>query len=255
MRHWRLYIDESGDHRYRQLDDLDSRYLGLTGVLIAKRYYDAGIPERLEALKKRHFRYDPDRPPVLVRSHIRGRKYAFGVLRESGRNDAWEADILNLFQGLRTQIFTVVMDKKAHLENYPLQTFDAYAYSLAVLLWRVRGYLQFSVGDVDVLAEARGKREDAGIQRTYELLRSRGVTEWGTPEGYSQAFPDEAIIFRKKEHNVAGLQLADLVAFGQKVLTVTEAEKPLARPPSDFTNRMNAAIQSKVNRYGRYMLG
>ena len=54
---------------------------------------------------------------------------------------------------------------------------------------------------------------------------------------------------------MAGLQLADLVAFGQKVLTVTEAEKPLAQPPSDFTNRMNAAIQSKVYRYGRYMLG
>jgi hypothetical protein len=137
MRHWRLYIDESGDHTYRQLDNLDSRYLGLTGVLFKKNEYDSGIPEQIESLKKRHFRYDPDKPPILVRSQIRYRKNAFGVLRDPSRNDLWERDVLALFEGLNAQIFTVVMDKKVHIEKYPVQTFDPYTYSLSVLLFVV----------------------------------------------------------------------------------------------------------------------
>ena len=37
---WRLYIDESGDHTYKHLDDPDKRYLGVTGVLFDKLRYD-----------------------------------------------------------------------------------------------------------------------------------------------------------------------------------------------------------------------
>ena len=93
MRRYRFYIDESGDHTYKHLDDIHSRYLGLTGILVRKDYYDAVVPQRLEALKQKHFRYDPDMPPILVRSHIRYRKFAYGVLQDPKRNDAWETDV------------------------------------------------------------------------------------------------------------------------------------------------------------------
>ena len=43
-----------------------------------------------------------------------------------------------------------------------------------------------------------------------------------TGEDYKQAFPDEDLKFRKKEHNVAGLQIADLISADQKMLTVQE---------------------------------
>lgn len=141
METYRLYIDETGDHRYKQLDQLERRYLGLTGVLINKQYYDETIPQALESLKKTFFRYDPDKPPILVRSYIIYRKYAFGVLVNEELNGKWETELIKFFKDLRAQIFTIVIDKKVHKENYPLQTFDAYVYSLAVLLWRVRGYL------------------------------------------------------------------------------------------------------------------
>ena len=82
-----MYIDETGDHRYRQLDQLERRYLGLTGVLINKEYYDKSVPQTLEALKRQFFKYDPDRPPILVRSHIVYRKYG-ATAKTSGR-DCW----------------------------------------------------------------------------------------------------------------------------------------------------------------------
>ncbi len=161
MVNYRLYIDETGDHRYKQLDKLESRYLGLTGVLFKKEYYDGAIPQALESLKKQFLKYDPDTPPVLVRSWIVYRKRAFGVLVNEDLRKKWERAILNLYKTTKMEIFTVVMDKKAHIEKYPMETFDAYVYSLAVLLWRVRGYLSFHGLQADIVAEARGKVEDA----------------------------------------------------------------------------------------------
>ena len=254
MRDYRLYIDESGDHRYKQLDDLDSRYLGLTGVLIDRTYYDAVVPVAVEALKRKHFTYDIDNPPILVRSRIRWRKHAFGVLKDPARNAAWESDLLAFFGVIKAQIFTVVMDKKQHIEKYPLHTFDPYVYCLAVLLWRIRGYFTVHGGRADILAEARGKNEDNQIQTAYAYLQEHGYVGYGTPEGYSAAFPDGRIVFRKKEHNIAGLQVADLIAFGQKGQALEEAGKPLARPLSPFTKCLNKVVGRMVNRYGRYVL-
>jgi hypothetical protein len=250
----RLYIDETGDHRYKQLEKLESRYLGLTGLLFKKSYYDETIPEELEALKKKFFKYDPDTPPILVRSRIVYRKNAFGVLVDEETRKKWEKAVLELFESLNVEIFTVVIDKKAHIEKFPLETFDAYVYSLAVLLWRVRGYLHYYGLKADIMAEARGGVEDGKIQKAFELIRQNGFTNYGTAEGYREAFPGDEIMFRTKIHNVAGLQLADLVAYGQKVKTITENGKPYHKPESDFTMKLNKVIASKVNRFGRYFL-
>ncbi len=254
MESHRLYIDETGDHRYKHLDKLESRYLGLTGILFNKEYYDATVPQTLESLKKQFFKYDPDKPPILVRSHIAYRKHAFGVLVNKVTNEKWESAILELLKELKAQIFTVVIDKKAHIENFPLETFDAYVYSLAVLLWRVRGYLNYHRWQADIMAEARGKVEDAKIQQAFDYIRQNGFTNYGTPDGYCKAFPDDKLKFRTKDHNVAGLQLADLIAYGQKVKTLTENNKPYHKPASQFTIILNDIIEPKVNRYGRYLL-
>lgn len=250
----RLYIDETGDHRYKQLDKLESRYLGLTGLLFNREYYESTVPQAVESLKKQFLKYDPDKPPILVRSEIVYRKHAFGVLANKETNAKWEAAVLELFRGLHTQIFTVVIDKKAHIEKYPLETFDAYVYSLAVLLWRVRGYLCLHRRKSDIMAEARGKVEDAKIQRAFDYVRGDGFTNFGTAEGYCEAFPDPKLKFGTKIHNIAGLQLADLIAYGQKVKTLLDSHKPYHKPPSPFTIALNEAVESKVNRYGRYLL-
>ena len=112
MTDYRLYIDESGDHTYRHVSNLDSRYLGLTGVLIGKTYYDPVVPAAVEALKRQHFYYDPDNPPILVRSRIRWHKGAFGVLQNPARNAKWETDVLTFLGAIKAQVFTVVMDKE-----------------------------------------------------------------------------------------------------------------------------------------------
>jgi hypothetical protein len=259
---WRLYIDESGHHSYNKVDDLDKRYLGITGVLIKRDKYDAEAKPNLEQLKRSIFRYDPDDPPILVRSLIRGRKSWFYVLQDQSLNAKWEHGLLSYLGSLKdyTYIYTVVMDKQKHKAEYPFQTYDSYVYSLSVLLNRVRGLFQQILKGgqhVDVLAESRGRREDEQIQLAYETLLTKGPNrpQFGTAEEYRAVFPHPKLLIGKKYQNIAGLQIADVVANEQKLLTIKEDGKTLPSPIKPFGQQINKAIAPMViPRYGRYML-
>lgn len=252
---YRLYIDESGDHTYRHLDDADTRYLGLTGVLIEKEYYQLHAQPLLEELKRQIFRYDIDSPPLLVRSLIKHRKQWFYVLQDRELNEKWEKGLLDYINGLKghTNIFTVVMDKKEHLKNYPRQTFDPYSYSLHVLLNRVRGLLTKLGEQADVMVEARGGTEDKQIMAAYHELRKQG-SYYGDSEHYLKAYPEEDLRIRRKDNNIAGLQIADVLAYGQKVQTVLESKRPFSRELGDFEALLNESANKMVNAYGRYLL-
>jgi hypothetical protein len=231
------------------------RYLALTAVIVRKAHYDTVIVPDLEALKRRHFRYDPDDPVILHRSDIVKRRRWFGVLQDAARNTAWENDILAYIQGLQAQVFTVVIDKDEHRRRYPqVPLFDPYDYSLAVLLNRARGYLNIRGWRADVMAEGRGKVEDAQLAAAYTKLRTVGGGMYGSAPDYANTYPAVAIAIRRKDHNVAGLQIADLLAASQKLEIVSQAGRPLTAAPSAFTNRFNAAAGHMINQYGRYLL-
>ena len=118
---YRFYIDESGDHTYKHLDNLDTRYLGLTGILIERKYYQTHAQPELEALKQRIFKYDPDNPPILVRNLIKHRKKWFYVLQDEKLNEQWETELLSYIGSLvpHATVYTVVIDKKSHIDVLP----------------------------------------------------------------------------------------------------------------------------------------
>ena len=251
---YRIYIDESGDHTYRGVQDLHARYLALTAVVVVKTHYETTIHPALEGLKRRHFSYDPDNPVIFHRADIVKQKRWFGVLREPARKQAWEDDLVLFFQELHAQVFTVVIDKQIHKQQYPVGTFDPYDYSLAVLLNRIRGYLNIQRGQADVIAESRGRREDEQLKKAYRDLRVVGGGRYGTALEYQQVFPEDELVVSRKENNVAGLQIADLLAADQKVDIVIRNGKPPAAQPSAFAQRLTAASAHMINGYGRYLL-
>jgi hypothetical protein len=251
---FRLYIDESGDHTYKSVQDLSRRYLGLTGVLIRKSHYDPAIPRELERIKRDFFAYDPDMPPILTRKNIIKRRGSFRVLLDPAENARWEDTLIEFYRDiLRAQIFTVVIDKHEHLQRYPVDTWNPYTYSLAVLLRRVRGFLKIDGCTADIMPEARGDTEDNQLLAAYVTLRT-DKSYWGTGDEYREVYPLERLLFRRKDQNAAGLQIADLIAAEQKALTVQEAGKPLPRTIGAFGQRLNDAIAMKINQYGRYLL-
>jgi hypothetical protein len=251
---YRIYIDESGDHTYKRVRDLSRRYLGLTGVVIRKSRYDPAIPAELEQIKRGFFAYDADMPPILTRKDIIKRRGLFRVLLDPAENRRWENTLLDFFRDtLRAQIFTVVIDKEEHQRRYPVDTWNPYAYSLAVLLRRIRGWLRLAGATADIMPEARGDKEDNQLLAAYVDLRTNG-SSWGSGDEYREVFPEGRLLFRRKDQNVAGLQIADLVVAEQKALTIQESGRLLHRAIGPFGRRLNDALATKVNQYGRYFL-
>ena len=87
----------------------------------------------------------------------------------------------------------------------------------------------------------------------YADLRING-SHYGDGDYYKKAYPEEQLIVRRKETNVAGLQLADVIAYGQKVQTILDNKMPFSRPLGSFAKRLNDVVEKMVNRYGRYLL-
>lgn len=251
---YRVYIDESGDHTYNRLDDPSRRYLGLTGVIFHKVEYDPAIPQAMEALKRQHTVYDIDHPPILTRRKMVDRKGQFWVLRDNTAQDSWEKDLLAFLSMCPMQVFTVVFDKQAHIENYGAQSWNPYAYSLRVLLGRIHNWLiRRQHGRADIMPESRGKAEDDGLAEAYATLRNQGM-DFLTADQLKSTYPEDTLLFRRKDQNVAGLQIADMLAPEQKLLAIQESRGAAHRGIGPFGQRVNEAIAGKVNDYGRILV-
>ena len=253
MARCRLYIDESGDHTYRATENLSTRYLALTGVVADKAHYGASIVPALNALKRKHFTDDPDKPVILHRIDILKRKGPFRVLQNPKGQAAWDNDLVEFLSTLRAQVFTVVLDKRAYRGRHAAEPPDAYHYALQGLLWRIRGYLHVRGAQADVFAEARGKREDTQLMQAYRETCASG-TSHGSAAAYRAAFPDDEITIRRKDHNVLGLQIADLLVSDQKIDIAIQNGKPTAKTPSALAQRLIDAADHMIDQDGRVWL-
>ena len=251
---YRIYIDESGDHSYSRLDIPDRRYLGLTAVVMRKGDYDPSVIQGLEDLKRRHLRYDADNPPVLVRKQIMERRSFFSVLADPVVRREWDDDVIRFLSNCPMQVFSVVLDKQAHVDDGGSTLANPYGYCLASVLVRICSWLSgHGDGGADVVLESRGEVEDKVQAGEYHRLRRVGTSS-STAEEIRHALHGESLLFRRKEHNVAGLQIADLLAAEQKALTIQEHRLPMPRRIGSFGERINAAIANKVSGNGRVLV-
>ena len=251
---YRIYIDESGDHSYRGLDNPGRRYLGLTGVAFHNSAYNPAVPLGLEELKRRHFPYDSDFPVILHRKDIVQRRREFRVLQEAERNRGWEAGLLDFLPDCPFRSFTVVFDKEEHLRLNPGSTENAYSRCFMDLLETISGWLTAQPdGTAEFLLESREAKSDRIMQMAYTSLRSLGTYRYSAEE-FRTVFPEDALLFRGKEHNIAGLQVADIIVFDQTKLALKESGRPLAYPIGPFGSRLNEAIRDKAEAHWRWVI-
>ena len=251
---FRIYVDESGDHTLNAIENPSRRYLGLTGVVFRKSSYSPTVPQDLEELKLRHFSYDVDKPFTLTRSEIKKRRSHFWVLRDPERRQRWEDDLLRFLNHCPMQVFTVVYDKLADTSQSEPTLTGPYDVSLAALLDCIGKWLQsHEDGVADILLESRNKTLDDQLRAAYSRLRSQGTVRLA-PADFKVVYPSNDLLFGRKGENIAGLQIADLLAAEQKMLTVMESGRPLSGAISGFGQRINSAIADKVNAQGRILI-
>lgn len=247
-----LYVDESGDHTYNDLTSPNRIYLGITGVAIECDYYRHIFQPGLEELKQKHFPHTPDEPLILHREDIYNRRHEFGVLTDPVRNEVWENDLIEFIKKAQFRLFTIVINKQRHRERYDQAAIHPYHLCLAYLLERYRGYLTYVKGQGDVLAESRGGKEDLGLKRAYINIYEHG-TYYISYRQFQNVLTSKQIKIKGKEQNIAGLQLADLIAHPAK-MSILAANEALGITLSDFTQRMVAASNPKYDLIGKKLI-
>ncbi|MGC8787605.1 MAG: DUF3800 domain-containing protein [Anaerolineae bacterium] len=247
MRRYRLYIDESGDHTYHALDNPAKRYLGLLGLFVDTESYRAQFQPALEYLKQTHFPHNPDEPVILHRKDVINRRGPFWRLRDRECERRFNEDLL---QFLTTQDYTlilVVIDKKSHIERYGTAAFHPYHYCLIALLERYCGFLNHFNAQGDVMAESRGGTEDRQLQQAYWNVYNSG-TLFRDATFFQRVLTSKEIKLKRKEANIAGLQIADLLAHPAKQnLLVREGR--ISEHDDVFGEEICKRIECKYNRH------
>lgn len=257
---YRLYIDESGDHRYGKLEDTSKRYLSLTGCVIEREVYERAFCITMEQLKKKHFIYDLDEPIIFHREDIVKKHGSFYRLRDPVKEAVFNTDLLNFMKVMQYRIITVVIDKRTHIQRHGSTAYHPYHYCLTLILKRYCGLLSFLNAKGDVLAESRGGRENEELKDAYRTLYDGG-SKWMAMSRFQNALTSREIKLKRKEANIAGLQLADLLAHPLKEdVLVRYCRIP---EPKDFGAKIRQAVVTKLNRrfgdgkidgYGRIFL-
>lgn len=250
---YRMYIDESGDHTYKKLADISRRCLALTGIVIEANSYRTAFQPQLEALKQMHFPHSPDEPIILVRTELLNKRGPFHVLQDPAKADAWGKDFASFVATSDYVIISAVIDKQEHLKRYGDAAFHPYHYCLAVLLERFIGFLRWRNGIGDVMAESRGGTEDTELGEVYSEVYLRG-TFYHSADEFQRYLTSRELKLKKKQQNIAGLQMADLLAAPSKMDILAEKAPKLCPPFGAYTQQLIAAMTPKYNPYGRVLL-
>jgi len=269
---YRLYIDESGDHsygkkelrslrlkfkdktievpmdHYPELEKEEKRYLGLTGCIIETEKYRSTFHPTLEELKQTHFPHNPDEPIILHRKEIINKRGAFWRLRDPEKEKSFNEDVLSFLEEMAYTVITVVIDKKVHIERYEESAYHPYHYCLSALLERYCGFLHFYNAKGDVLGESRGGTEDRQLKDAYNRIYDSG-TQFRRQEFFHSVLTSKEIKLKSKRANIAGIQVADLLAHPLKQEILAETGRIPDIPDQLFGKRICEIVKKKYNRH------
>jgi hypothetical protein len=256
----RLYLDESGDHTFSIHDNVGKRYLGLVGVMFSWTNYEAFQME-FEAFKRTHFNFDPDDPIVLHRKELIYRNGPFKVLLDPAKRDAFDRDLLTVVARAQFTSFAVVIDKASHAAKGYRGLRHCYHYCVHAMMERYCGLMRFRPGwRGDVMAESRGHAEDVALAAEFREVATSGTTQMR--EGDLATLTSKDVKIRRKSDNVAGLQLADILAhpLTRDVLRVSRGiegcggsfNEEIVKVATPKYNRR--ALTGQIDGYGRKLL-
>lgn len=222
-----VFVDESGDHG---LASIDSNYpmFVLAFVIVRKDDYVNVVTPELQAFKLKHFGHDG---VILHERDIRKDTGPFVILRSPERKASFIAELGEIMDRAPIEVVACVIDKIALKARYVMPA-NPYVLAMEFGLERIARHLSDvgQTGLTHVTVERRGRREDDELE-----LEFRRVCDG--QNALREQLPLEPV-FAAKEANLAGLQVADLVArpIGLNVL----------RP--DQPNRAYEIIETKLRR-------
>jgi len=209
---YRLYIDEVGNSDLAASTNPNHRYLSLTGVVLELGYVQQVVYPELETLKAHFFDSHPDDPVILHRKEILNKRAPFESLRDPTTEQLFNNELIRLIGNLEYTVFTAVIDKLEHQRHYQIWRFDPYHYCLTVLVERYVLWLRTKSAFGDVMAESRGGKPDLRLKDSFLRVYEKG-SDYIDAEEFSKYLTSRQLKVKPKSNNIAGLQLADILAY------------------------------------------
>lgn len=222
MNLYRLYCDEVGNHDMEHVDDPNQRFLGLTGVIVESTHMRQTILPEMNQLKSEFFQSDPDEPVIFHRKELVNKRPPFDVLLNIDTEQRFNSAVLDSLTRWDYRVITVVIDKKTHRDQYRVWRYHPYHYCLAVLLERFVLWLESIDSRGDVLVESRGGKEDLKLKDSYARLFREG-TDFVDVVRWQTRLTSKELKVKPKYANIAGLQLADIIAHPSRLEVLAEA--------------------------------
>jgi hypothetical protein len=165
-----MFVDEVGKSDLGSSDDINHRYLSVSGVIISSEQYRQVIDPEVRALKLQIFQDDKI---VLHRREILNKKPPFHCLQDQVQNERFGNLLLDGLRDWDYKLITVAIDKQAHRDRYKVWRFHPYHYCMTLLLERYVWFLCKRNSTGDVLAESRNRFDDEKLKLTTGPQRQR----------------------------------------------------------------------------------
>lgn len=255
MKH-RIYVDETGNADLGSSDHPNHRFLSLTGVIFDLAYVDRNVHPEMEELKRTFFDHHADDPIIFHRKDIVNGLGRFGALKDAAKKALFNDSLLACLQRWEYSVITVLLDKREHRDKYLSWKLDPYHYGLAVLIERFLFFLEHHDSHGDVMIESRGSKLDMRLKDSFRRLVVEG-SEFVDAARFQQRLTSREIKVKPKQANIAGLQIADLLAHPSRrdalraygLLTeIPDRERP-------FGDKISAILQKKYERYRGDIMG
>lgn len=200
-----MFLDESGDH---SLDKIDKSYpmFVLAGCIFDFDYYASKAEVAVNKLKRDYF----GNTNLILRSYdIRKQRNQFSSLVNKTIREKFYGDINNLISTLKFTIIAAVIDK-SKLKNQYVHPENPYDLCFQFILERAIMYLGRSEEQMIFRIESRETHNDRKLAKVYESFRSKDQKLFKMSEIQSKLVD---LSFNQKNQNIAGTQVADLIAY------------------------------------------
>jgi len=199
-----MFLDESGDHNLLILDK-DYPIFVLGGCIMDEKEHDKKAKPMLTSLKQELFA--TDQIVLHFRDYARSVN-GFEQMRNGEFRSRFYAELAHVIREIDFVLLACIIDKEKHLDKYQLRAMDPYLFSMEILVERFAYYLKEVNDQGIIIAESRGPQLDNEINLAFLGLKING-TRFLKPKDITQRIDN--FIIRKKEENIAGLQITDSI--------------------------------------------
>jgi len=200
-----VFLDESGDHNLEKIDKTYPVFC-LAACIVDFDYYRRTVEKEVDELKIEHF----GTREIILRSYdIRKQKGQFSSLVDMYKRTAFYESLDEIMAKLDYKVIAAVINKEKLKTSYKTPS-DPYDLCFRFILERMCMYIGRENNTAILRIESREGHNDKILAEDYEEFRNTGNRMIPAKEVRTKLVD---LSFNQKSQNIAGHQIADLVAF------------------------------------------